>query len=213
MPFGKNKIYLTVDFECINTKGTWIAYGAVLAMYPSGKIISSIAASCLRHKSEYDTPTMQFWKKHPRAHRAILSNVDAKTSIHDLELELCTYVRSILDTYPCTYVVSDNPQFDIRLLDNMLCMHNMPTVSCRTNNRYLPTLCTWSYRQGMHALRFDKHNTRFGVQVRESEATTIIGTQDIAHTPLFDCVQILYSHFRMLDLVAAKAHASVTGYG
>lgn len=198
------KLYFTVDFECVNIRGTWLSYGAVLSAYPSRRVISSIQATCHRSESEYDTHTLQFWKKHPEAHRSILVEASPNIAVNTLERHMCEYVRGVLNTYPNVFVVSDNPQFDIRILDNMLTQHGYPPVSYRPNGRYFQTLCTWSYRQailGVLPSRTRSVLSRHAISSRTS-MSQLDSLKGVAHTPIHDCANILESHYAHLDILS-----------
>jgi hypothetical protein len=193
---------MTIDFEAIDTIGTWLGYGIIIAEYPSGKILDIQEQSCERNLQEYSPRTMEFWKQHQEAHDYLVNNGKGIYS-EVAEQELCLYIVSILKKYPNIYLISDNPQYDIRLLDNLMQKHNHSPVSVRGKDLYFQCLCTWSFQNGILSLLQKKPKDIN--QVRNSLALCydrhVDGYFGPRHAPLADCARIISQHFKMLDII------------
>lgn len=185
-------VFMSVDFECVDGDGTWIAFSAIVAEYPTGKQLDCITLACERQESEYAESTMAFWKKHP-SQLKILKTLGDGHQAADQEVKICDFVAGVLEKHPSVFVLSDNPQLDIRLLDNMLVQNGKTCISDR-KDKYFQCLCTWSYRQGVQAVLKKKPPP-----IRtDRDVDAYFGPR---HTPQADCAQILSEHFRTLDLI------------
>lgn len=188
---------MTVDFEAVNKKGTWFAYAIMVAEYPSGKLIDIKYSGCERDNKDYDEITHMFWNKHQKAHEQLINTGKGKIAEIE-ELLLCEYISEIVKKYPKIYVISDNPQYDIRLLDNMLQLYNFPPISVRGNKMYFQCICTWSFKMGIIAL--------FGKNTIIDDMDTTTDRQVDAyfgprHTPKADCARIISQHFKVMDII------------
>ena len=187
-------VYMSVDFETINQTGDWWAYGCMVANYPKGEILLSIESYCQRNEKDFDAPTLSFWNNHEVAFQRLQQLSLSCDEVME-ELKLCQFIQKVLTDYPDVQVLSDNPQFDLRLLDNILLKHNFPVIGIRRHS-YQPSICTLSYKNGVKSIlgrkRFDN---------MQCLTTRNVGQfSGIAHCPLFDCSVILANHFSVMDI-------------
>jgi hypothetical protein len=193
----KGQLYITVDFECVNQHGGWCAFGILVARYPCGEVLHSSEVFCHRSSTEYDLETTKFWKQHTDAFQYIKEGWVPQRSEVESEKLLIKHVQGVFLDYGDAYFVSDNPQFDIRLLDNILQKHGHPTVAKRIEGRYLPTLCTRSFKLGVFALnhRSNTHKPKMGARSVDAKLGPF-------HTPIADCMRIISQHFALKDLIS-----------
>lgn len=189
------RVYLAIDFESIDTHGTWLSYAMVVAEYPSGKVLEERVSGCKRKLANYHPKTKIFWLKNEDAHGHILTQYGHLDPISE-ETLLCQFLQSICMKYQDLHVVSDNPQFDIRILDNILRKNKKEPISSRSNS-YFPTTCAWSYKQAVMSVlgRSAFKRTKKGGN-REVDQNILL-----RHCPLSDCMRILSNHFHVLDVI------------
>ena len=194
-------VYLTIDFESTDKKGTWFSYAVILAEYPSGKILSMRQSGCNRPKTDYDEKTLKFWNKNLKAHNQMTATYKTNKVEHE-ELCLCKYISQILAEYPTVYLISDNPQYDIKLVDNILAKYDFDPISMRNDKLYFQCICTWSYRLGVKAILNQK---RIDINALESNLPDVYRELNAyfgpRHTPQADCARILRDHFRLMDVI------------
>lgn len=201
------KHFLTIDFESVTQTSKWFAYALMLVEYPSGKIVQCKEGGCKRVLSEYDVESKIFWNKHKNAHDYLLKkHENVSDDIEIEEFNLCSCIRQIIQDFPNVYIVSDNPQYDIRLLDNMLEKYNFPPISVRGPDIYYQCICTWSFQLATLALLDLKredinnylHNNKL---LKQRQIDSYFG---LRHTPTADCARILNEHFQLMDIVYHK---------
>lgn len=197
MTQGPQRNYMTVDFESVNQQGKWLCYGIVVSEYPSGRVLESHVGKCEREYREYDAKTLEFWTcANPLAFQVINSYPSKPVNV--AELDLCSTIRRILRDYPRIFVVSDNPQYDIRILDNILVNNGYPVVSNRLNGIYLQSICTWTF---LTAAMQIYNVTRKQILSPRSDREVDHKHHGVHHTPITDCSRILAHHFTVLDFI------------
>lgn len=190
-------IYATVDFEAINTIGEWWACGVVLAEYPSRKVLFAKTYVCRRPLQKFDPVTLKFWNENPSAFH-FLRDYPQATSVQDAENNLCKDFRELVKKFPKFFFVSDNPQFDVALLDQILLRGSLPTVAHRCPPKYLHTTCTRSFHQAMRIMN------RGVCYLKPRGASELLRlTRACKHTPLCDAATILLHHFEVLEAASS----------
>ena len=195
-------VYVTIDFEAVNQKGVWLCYCIMVSEYPRGKVIEFHQGRCDRSDDEYDEITKQFWENHSDAYHIIKSQYQC-LPINDANKLLCSRISDIVSKYERAYFVSDNPQFDLKILDNILTSNGYDPVSRRSENLYLQCVCTWSFQLsilsllGFSPIDIDKFLIRKGL-ISSREIDNYFGPR---HTPRSDCAKILCNHFKILDII------------
>ncbi len=189
-----SSVYMSIDFETINQTGDWWAYGCMVANYPAGEILLSMESYCQRNEEDFDAPTLSFWKNNEVAfHR--LQQLSLACEEEREEMKLCQFIQKVLNAYPEVQVLSDNPQFDLRLLDNILLKHNFPVIGLRRQS-YQPSICTLSYKNGVKSIlgrkRFD--------DIQCLTTRSVNQFSGVPHCPLFDCAVIISNHFNVVDV-------------
>lgn len=193
-----SQLFVCVDFKCANRKGAWLCYCIMVSEYPTGTILYSTVGYCHRHAGVYDESTMAFWNKHRRSYDLIVS--EYADNVQDAELLLCQYIGHIVREFPNARVISDNPQYDIRILDNVLTSHGWEPVSCRGGS-YSQCVCTVSFERAVLAMY--KHTPpTTGTLKYNRDLYRDFGPR---HTPKADCARILARHFDMLDIIQSCA--------
>lgn len=199
------KVFMTIDFESVNQNGKWFAYAIMIASYPSGEILDTKESICHRSVEDYDDVTRDFWEKHPEAYEQLMWKSSNNTP-EQQEIELCKYVSNILLKYPHIYIISDNPQYDIRLLDNILERHSFSPVALRSNNLYLQCICTWSFKMGVISILGKPHKHFFTKKPNISKNRRVDDYFGPKHMPIADCAYILSQHFGVMDIVNSIQH-------
>jgi len=196
------RIYTSVDFEAVNAKGDWWACGIVVAEYPSRRVLFSETYTCPRSRGEFDPVTLNFWQEHPNAFR-FLRHLETKTSVVDAEILFCSELMRLIHRFPKFFLLSDNPQFDIALLDQILLRGKLPKIAQRCPDKYLHTTCTRSFQQAVRLMRSD--HTAAPLSHLDLEARQKSALHELArgtkHTPVCDAANILLSHFQILDFL------------
>lgn len=194
------RVYLCIDFEAINQQGDWWAYGCMLAHYHNGAILESIESYCDRSPEEFDAATREFWDTHPEARDRIKQKavgLDRETE----EKRLCDFIQSVFSQQSSVHVVTDNPQFDLRLLDNLLVKHGFPVIAMRAGC-YVHSVCSVSYRHGaLSGIGKETWDRVSGLVKDSAYYRPVARYQGLHHCPLFDCARILASHFNTMDII------------
>lgn len=191
---------LAVDFESCDARGTWIAFAAAVFQYPGGQMIDSIVRAVRRPVESYDEPRRAFWfANHLEAHKWIERIAQPITRTHALEGELCEFVRRAHRNYPHLTVLSDNPAFDLRLLDNMLCDRGMPVCSARDNGAWTHPMCSFSFSVALQKWAVAHNWSEMQRHLlTKTRATQPLNT-DPLHTPLRDVIAMVNRYFVTLD--------------
>lgn len=192
------KIHVTIDFECL-VPDIWQSMAMLVCIYPSGKIVDRFEIACDRGTQPAES-TRSFWEMHPAAFRY---NVDkgAGVSVSDAEARVCAYVTYVKRTYPSFYMISDVPENDIGLINDILRRGGLDMISKRPrihvhDRGYFQSICTWSTKRVINIL-FGQEQTPSSsyhdlVQLRQGGHK---------HTPLVDSAAIMDDHFRILDRI------------
>jgi hypothetical protein len=180
-------VYLTVDFECFQPN-QWQSVGMILYDSSSGTIVHQLHAACARGLPTQDT--LEFWRRHPAA---FLFNQQAgrDTCLVTEEQRICDFVRMVKTDYPNFYLVTDNPEYDVGLLNSLLIRHDQSVMSRRGPTTYFQSICTWSSKKTLAML---------GVPIVKRTVPGLSGP-GVAHTPLYDCTQVLQSYLCTLQTI------------
>lgn len=205
-----NGVYIAIDFKSIDIRENWFACCVMAVMYPTGIILDTYK-SCHEIKNEnLNDYSMPFWRKNQDAMITIFNEYPKYSDQELAEKALCQYIIHISKKYPYAFFISDNPQYDIRLLDNILVKNGYLPISLRTPNAYLQTICTWSFRKAVSLLsglsysNIISHSEHY--KLGSGESINIDGY----HTPCSDCYKIIIDHFCTLDFI--KHHSRVFSY-
>lgn len=211
----QSAIFVTLDFESWSP-GTWWTLGFLVMEYASGKIVNMEDFACDRSDMHMPNTTREFWNMHTDAYTLNIKAGHGR-DVTEEELRICIFVTTLKATMPNFYLVSDSPANDIVLLDNILLRHGHTPISHRSHNVFHQPICTWSYRLAMsNMLNITPRNivvtTKYGqlVQKRKEIDTGIkkgiVHYQNVPvqlgppHTVMFDCFNIMLSHFKLLDI-------------
>ena len=187
-----NQLFVTLDFECFEPQ-EWQSMAIMVSRGPH--VVDVLRASCDRAEPTH-TQTRAFWSRHPKAFQHNLGEGKGRDRVSE-EQRICQYVTSLRARYPRFYLLSDNPEFDIALLNSILRRASLPPISSRSDGLYLQTICTWSSRLVLRML---------GVPVPRENRVAPAATR-LAHTPEFDCRRILNDYLCTLD--AIKKHTAL----
>ena len=194
------KVFLCMDFETTNRQDNWYCVCMLVATYPSGKILHSFEKYCTVTKEDFDQETLIFWNQHEEAYKSNDKHRNAMSQ-SDVEKEICKFISDIRSKYLGFYVVSDNPTFDICILNQILQRYKYDKIMFREDGYFQP-IDTWSYRLGIcnllqiSARRIQKVSRNLYQIQREIEN---IG--GLHHTPKADCARMLSEHFRVRDFI------------
>jgi len=210
--------YVVIDVEAIEPN-VWLSIGILQAIYPSGAIVSMKEffvdrTEMARHIAH--EPTAAFWQTHDMALQYNLSNGHGVQE-DDAEQNICRYINQLRQHNPHFFMVSDNPAFDIRILDNILAKHGHAPLSDRKRDMFAQVLCTWSFRQslaqtvGIKSPKLFTHpnicrllgcvGTSYVTSRAVEKAAKRKGA--LPHTPIRDCANTLSIYFKCLDVAHA----------
>jgi len=186
-------VFLVFDVECL-AANVWSSVSFVIANR-SGRVLET--AEFFAETTEKATgATADFWKRHPDAHAYNIQQSRGRNR-EDEERNLCVFVQSVKDKY--NYIaLSDTPEFDARIINNILIAHNHTTLSQRDSNTYFQCLCAWSFRLAVAKI-YNISGKRLRKYLRYHTETVHGGIY--AHTSLFDSYTILYDHLSLLDFI------------
>src|SRR6185369_12374688 len=143
--------YVVVDIEAIDTD-IWLSMAFVVALYPDGTIVAMEEFFVDRsdHVIQYE-PIKRFWENNSSA---LAYNMSRGIGVSEVaaETQICRYVNELRRSDPHFFLVSDNPSFDVRILDGILINHGHLALSQRTPDMYAQTLCTWSFQMAFAEL-------------------------------------------------------------
>jgi hypothetical protein len=198
-----DRVYLVVDFETVSRHGDWLCFAAMVVSYPGGNIIEAITIGCERTDDEYDASTLAFWTRNQIAKDFIAKNIKMETK-EDAESKVISFINGTLQKFPAAFVISDNPEFDICILNRILRSHGHDPISDRKHgqNKYYHSICTWSYQLAVCSwLGVTAHQLETGHAATANHRRRIDDYFGPRHTPLADCARIIASHFHLIDIM------------
>jgi hypothetical protein len=201
------RLYLCVDFESTNQTGCWWAYGCMLVSYPDGDVWQSLESYCERQASDFDDDTSQFWAKHPESYQRLRHLAQGRDQDTE-EKKLCAFIQNVTDTHPGIVMVSDNPQFDLRMLDNMLLKHGYPVCGKR-KDRYSRAISTLSFCHGVKSVVGNHSYNKLKLTLKSGRRPVDLHKGTL-HCPLFDCAAIVANYFDAMDIARLYSAKSKT---
>lgn len=199
---------LVVDFEAYRVDDrSWMAFAAAICAYPKGFIMESITRILKIPIEQYDEPRKQFWTGQAKeSHEYLIAHGSDPSCAEQYELELVKFVRDAHRKYPTLQIISDNPSFDICLLDNILLKHKQPASCYRANGTWTHTICTYSFQVALQDAYHTKnlhmvHRRFYGYnRLVLRQVDNISADESIAHTPYHDIMRVASNYFIALDL-------------
>lgn len=197
-------VYVTIDFESVNTCGRWYCYSIMVSNYPKGDVLEIQTGGCTINDSEYDAATAAFWNRNRKAHDINRSDDNyKKLPPQEATILLCSRISKIMKEYPRVYFVTDNPGYDLTILNTILVQNGYNPVSNRDGDVYFQCICSWSFRLSTLAILgisrskvneyLRQHNIR-----HDRTVDIYFGPR---HTPQADCARIMSQHFEILDII------------
>ena len=198
----KETYYLSVDFERLHPKSfSWDTFALVLVRISDMHVVSFMQVG--NPESDIDIDDIEnnndipFWhdKKEALLFNILLIKTSKKnySSLNEVEKKIVWLVRWIKENYKSFWTISDNPSFDIRLLDNILSKHNEPSISIRSDGSFFQPICTWSFKRSLSlvgkkpAKNSLKNICKIVNGIKSVNLQLSIGMY-LRHTPLFDSV-------------------------
>lgn len=189
---------LTLDFETSDQHGRYLmAFAAAVFEYPSGKCVRSLEVRRVCDMFQYDTRTKAFWNDNTEALVYMMSVVPDVM----FASKLASFVDQVHRDFPNVQIVSDNPAFDISLVNMILqvqlqariefryATHNGTQVPDRSMGRFTKVIDTSTYRKtvGMFVTLEEAPSPTFPQELLNAGACP--------HTPLYDCHVIANDYF------------------
>lgn len=194
--------HFCIDYESCHARmeRSWLAFCAVVVHYPSGVVCERLDGYVTRPLSEYDLPRQTFWsQRFPRAHRYIEDQArQLNRPAEEQELALVGFARAMHDKYPHLRLLSDNPTFDLGLLNTWLERYGRPSMMHGQRGNYVHPYCLHTGRLLMRALRCSVT----AVPVRPVEQ--VANNRDLAHTPWYDVCKLVTEAFRQFDVITTQ---------
>jgi len=194
MPFPA----MVVDFEASDQHGRYIMSCAVAVFeFPSGKCLRSLEVRRTYERFHFDSRTKAFWDGNSKALAYMLSAVPDPM----FSAKLATFVDQAHRDFPNVQILSDNPAFDISLINTILQSQmqarvefrythaNGTPVEDRSMGRFTKVIDSSTYRKavGMYVELDDPPAPKFPQELLDAGAC--------AHTPLYDCYVIANNYF------------------
>ena len=192
-------VFLVFDVECL-VLNVWSSISFVIADR-TGRVLQT-AEFFAETNEPVDDATDRFWKRYPRAYSHNVMCARGRDREAE-ELKLCEFMATVKQTYK--YIaLSDTPEFDARIINNVLLRHGHRTISQRDECTYFQCVCAWSFRLSVGKL-YGISGKAMRTFLRQHTRTAHGGL--CAHTSYFDCLVLLYDHLAILDFIdCAKAH-------
>ena len=98
------KIYVTIDFETINSSNDeWSGVCVLVSNYPEGKVLDCFETYCEHDIKHYDDKTLKFWQRNTDSH---VHNIKRGIGLKkfDEEKKLCLFIETIKKQYPNFYL-------------------------------------------------------------------------------------------------------------
>ena len=188
-----NKRYLVIDFECLHPN-EWQSVGIVL--YEDHTILRQFHTACERNYDEMTVSTRDFWKKNSRALTYNLQYGAGKDCAAE-EAAICSFIVTLKRDYPNFHLLSDAPEYDIGLINEILLRHGCHIMSHRSKKIYFQTICTWSSKKTLDMM---------GITIESKDLVGMEALVDaglLPHTPIFDCMRILNEYIGVLDTISS----------
>ena len=199
------QIILGVDIEVFQNVPKWSSIGMIVAKWPCGTILDKFETGCMRGSNTLGSDKVAFWGKHTDAYK-YNNNLCKSKKVYEEEERISVFLSKWLKQYPNVYIVSDNPSFDIAMLQNIYQGHAirqkispLPSIMIRNQVYYQP-ICTWSMKRSIRLI------TGMNVKYMKKDTNRDIykmshNPSGIPHTPLFDTAKILDEYLSILDFV------------
>jgi hypothetical protein len=187
-----NKQYLVIDFECLHPN-EWQSVGIVL--YEKNTILRQFHTACERGYDSMTVSTRDFWKRHPQAFDYNLGSGKGKKCAAE-EVAICSFIETLKRDYPNFHLLSDAPEYDIGLINEILLRNGHQIMSHRSKKIYFQTICTWSSKKTLDMM---------GILINSRDMVgmeALAGTGLLPHTPIFDCMQILNEYLCVLHTIS-----------
>lgn len=185
------RTYMTIDFECFQPD-TWQSVGIVVIR--NNKCIDYIELACERDIDTIPNKTMQFWNRHKKAFNYNIEQ-GVGYSYQEQEIKICNFIENWKKMVPNFYMVVDNPEYDIRLLNDILVRNGHDVISKRSPSVYFQSICTWSSKRMLNLLGISLH------AYKDKNIIENIPKQSIRHTPLADCIRIMNLYLHMMHII------------
>jgi hypothetical protein len=188
-----SKQYLVVDFECIQPN-QWQSVAIVLYEPATGTILREFQTACDRSCTSMTPSTRDFWMRNADAFQYNIQQGMGRTA-KDEEASIGRFVTRLKADYPNFYLISDAPEYDIGLINNILRRQGCPSMSHRSEKIYFQSICTWSSKKTLDLLGIPiHHRDHVGLD-------TLVAKGLLAHTPVFDCMRILNEYLCILATI------------
>lgn len=117
MPQQQQQVVLCVDIEAFqNLK--WSTIGIIVAEYPSGNVLDTFETGCMRQSNTVSADKKAFWDKYPEAYSYNVQLCKNK-KVYEEEKRISVFVSKWLKRSPTLYIISDNPAFDVGILQSI----------------------------------------------------------------------------------------------
>lgn len=206
-PLDNRQVYIAIDFEAIDVDKWW-TFSVVVTNFPEGQIIEQFTIGVDRSEFKIkDDSIREFWLKHSDAF-AVNTKIAGERSEEVAEKELVKYILELKKKYHNFFLISDNPAFDVRMLDNILSKHGEMSMSLRHGD-YFQCIDVWSYRLcAMQLLCFRSHELSriHGTLQRPVRHITRFVQEEsggLRHTPTYDASMLTMQYFQVKDIVAS----------
>ena len=183
------KQYLVIDFECMQPN-EWQSVGIVL--YEQDAICRQFHTACERNYDTMTVSTREFWNKNSKACAYNLDFGKGKDCATE-EVAICNFIKELKRDYPNFHLISDAPEYDIGLINNILVRHGYHSMSHRSRKIYFQTICTWSSKKTLDMM---------GIPIQSDDLVGMSALIVLPHTPIFDCMRILNEYLCILATIS-----------
>lgn len=183
--------YMTIDFECFQPN-IWQSVGIIVVR--NNKCIDHLELACERDIDTIPYKTMQFWNRHKKAFNYNI-DIGVGYTCQEQEIKICNFIANWKKMVPNFYMVVDNPEYDISLLNDILTRNGHDVISKRSQQVYFQSICTWSSKRILKLLGISLN------VYRDKNFIVDIPEQMVRHTPVADCIRIMNSYLNMMRII------------
>lgn len=226
VPLFNSEIFVSVDCEKLpfNNNQEWDTIAIAAVMMPDNLLVAHIQIGnpasandiCelqdLKCTGPRSSSEVGFWRENQEAYEKNCKIIEESSEVYrttqNSENAISVFVETLKLTYHRFWMISDNPSFDIRILDNILTRQGKPLVNYRSKNVYLQPICSWSFRQALQ-LALKTHISRIDVKskIRSVSVPYVAGSPHSdyvphlesmgKHTPLYDAVSTILEYWEL----------------
>ena len=203
----RSSVYVAIDCERFSNE-PWFALAMLVVDFKSGDVLGYLDCCVPLDLSLPSHPCRsKFWGEHQEALDHSCARAVGTTRASE-EVRIASFVAALRTHCPDFYLISDNPVFDVGILNTVLANHDHPTVEFRSEEvPFRQTICTWSFRLGrrrgdgktscrIHHLSTMLRSRTLTLKAPGVRCAVRLGPP---HSALYDCLHMIVGHFSVME--------------